>query len=106
MIKARQGRKNVAPEDHDPRKEKQRATDSEDHPWLGPGWYTGGAMEKVQVSLGEWVVGCVHCDTLANEFHGDTGVPTEVVSDVEVTYFRDHVLFGRSGDGYSWAEVG
>jgi hypothetical protein len=62
-------------------------------------------MEKVQVSLGGRVVGYVRCDTLANEFHPDASVPPEVVSDIVVKYIRDNVLFGRSGDGYSWAET-
>lgn len=63
-------------------------------------------METVQVSRWGQVVGFVRYDPITDEFHPDPGVPAEVVSDIVVTYYRDNVLFGASGDGYAWAEAG
>jgi hypothetical protein len=62
-------------------------------------------METVRVSLAGRVIGLVRYDHLADQFSHDPGVPAVVVSDIAVTYYRDNVLFGRSGDGYAWAEV-
>jgi hypothetical protein len=38
-------------------------------------------------------------------FEADPAVPPDVLSDIRVTYYRDNVLFGASGDGYAWREV-
>jgi hypothetical protein len=62
-------------------------------------------METVLVSQTGRLVGHVRYDPLTDQFDPDPGVPVDVVSDVVVTYYRDNVLFGQSGDGYVWAEA-
>jgi hypothetical protein len=62
-------------------------------------------METVRVALAGRAIGAVRYDPLADEFDADPGVPTDVVSDIAVTYYRDNVLFGQNGDGYVWTEA-
>jgi hypothetical protein len=62
-------------------------------------------METVRVSLAGREIGIVRYDPLADEFDPDPGVPVGVVSDIAVTFYRDNVLFGSNGDGFSWAET-
>jgi hypothetical protein len=62
-------------------------------------------METILVSRAGQLVGRVRFDPSTDGFDPDPGVPAGVASDIAVTYYRDNVLFGQSGDGYSWAEA-
>ena len=62
-------------------------------------------METVRVSLREQVIGFVRYDPQTDSFDHDPAVPADVVADIVVTFYRDNVLFGRSGGGYAWSET-
>ena len=49
-------------------------------------------------------VGRILFDPADETFHTEMGVPISVFSDIKMTYYRDNVLFGESGDGYRWVE--
>jgi hypothetical protein len=62
-------------------------------------------MYTLEVTRDGTRIGCVHFDPLADCINADVDVPADVMSDIMVTYHRDNVLFGASGDGYKWEEI-
>jgi hypothetical protein len=59
----------------------------------------------VKVSVAGITVGSVRFDDRKRLFFCDEGVPSVVLSDIRVSYYRNNCLFGMSGDGYVWEEV-
>jgi hypothetical protein len=62
-------------------------------------------MYALEIIRDGTIIGQVRFNPLADHLDSDVGVPACVMSDIVVTYYRDNVLFGESGDGYMWAEV-
>lgn len=62
-------------------------------------------MYTLEVTRDGTRIGCVHFDPIADCINSDVEVPADLMSDIVVTYHRDNVLFGESGDGYRWEEI-
>jgi hypothetical protein len=65
----------------------------------------GTAMLTIWVTRSGRAVGAVRYDPASDRFDADDGIPADIVSDVQVTFYRDNVLFGASGDGYEWSDA-
>lgn len=65
----------------------------------------GERFYTLEVSYQGQAIGRLRLDAVSGACDADPGVPDVVVSDIVMTYYRENVVFGRSGDGYHWREV-